>query len=410
MDKKVIIAILAAAIIVVAAVGIFMGTGDKDNDDKPTGETVTDALGREVEIPSNLDRGIITLGSNGPLRFASMFDVIDDIIEVDKGDVTDAKNGRAYSYAFAYDRLDVETQTHADNKLESATVEIIGEKNPSLIITSNSVWNNNAENFKILEKKCTIVVLMDQQMQYMCDENGKLSEYMTFNINILGKVLNKEDRAKELISGIEGIIQDIMKNKGDTDTKVYVAGVTINGSNPLNTTFPIYLPFNINGVKNAYDLGSTANKAELRIEDFTKMDIDMIVVDPSSSDQIKGNMNSQLVMQYIHGINNDSDKSNDIPIYITVPIVWDSINYDCALASAYYTSYLVYGNLTHDQVEEKIRNIFNVFYGEENAKYVFDDMEAFFAAKSAGASQKMPFLGEVVILKNDDGSYSFGAA
>lgn len=403
-----IVAAIAVLIIVIAAVGAFTVLSGNDDKASEGGNTVTDALGREITIPENTENGIVTVGSTGPLRFASMFDVYNDIIEVDKGDITDSKNGRAYSYAFDYYRMDYKTQSHADNALDASTAESIAKKNPSLIITNQSVWNNYTVNFELLSKQCTVVVLKDQQMKYMTSEDGGLADYFEFNVNLLGKVLKKEKRAEEIVSGIENILKDLRSYNGTSETRVYVAGVTISGSNPLNTTFPAYIPFSLTGITNAYNLGSTANKVVITEEEVALLDMDMIVVDPSSSDKINGNLSSQYVLKYVYGINNDSDPTNDIPIYITFPIVWDSINYDCALASAYYLSHLVYGKLTLDEVKEKVQHIFDVFYGEENSEHIYEDMESFFVTKSSGASQKMPLPGEVRIAYDSaNGMYYF---
>lgn len=401
MDKRYIAIIAVLVVVIAGAVAWFaIPRGNDDVNHNPDGETVTDALGREVVIPSTLENGIVTIGSSGPLRFASMFDVYDDIIEVDKGDITDSRNGRGYSYAFEYFRLDPKTQSHADNALDAKTAESIHEKNPSLVITNEGIWNKDQVNFELLASDCTVVVLKDQQMQYMTDDQWGLADYFEFNVNLLGKVLDKEDRAKEVIAGIEDIIKDLRSYNGASDIRVYVAGVTISGSNPLNATFPKYIPFTLNGITNAYNLGSTANKVELTEEQFTKLGMDMIVIDPSSSDKIK-NTSSQYVLRYLYTINNDSDPSNDVPMYITFPIVWDSINYDCALASAYFTSHLVYGKLTLDDVKEKVQHIFDVFYGEENAKHILDDMESFFIAKSSGAGQNMPLFEQVKVVYDE---------
>ncbi len=411
MDKKSsLLAIAVVAVVAIAAVAVAFNGGGSDKDSSESDDIVVDALGRKVTIPENLDRGIVTIGSSGALRFVSMFDVYDHIIEVDEGDITDSKNGRAYSYAFAYDKLDVKTQSHPDSKLETETMEKIGNKNPALVVTMESVWNGYSTNFSILAERCPVIVLKNQEMKFMTDDEGSLAEYFKFNVNILGKVLDKEDRAKEIISGVEGIIKDIASIGNGSDLRFYVAGVTISGSNTLNTTFPTYMPFSINGITNAYDLGSTDNKVVLTVERFTTLDIDMIVVDPSSSDKIKGNNDSQYVLEYVYRLNNDSNPSNDIPIYITVPIVWDSINYDCALASAYYTASLAYGNMTVEQVEEKIDHIFEVFYGAENSKNVFEDMKSFFVQKSTANGQEMPVLGEVVIKHDSSKGYYFAAA
>ena len=402
MQSKAVLAIAVAVVVIIAGIGAFMLLNNNGNNDSPTGE-VTDALGRTIKIPSDLDNGIVTIGSTGPLRFASIFDVYDRIIEVDKGDITDNKNGRAYSYAYPYDKLDVETQSHADNKLESATVESIGKKNPSLVITSAGVWNNYAENFQTLAKKVTVVVLKDQQMQYMT-EDGKLAEFITFNIELLGKVLKMESRATEVIDGINGIIADIASLKGTSDRSIYVAGVTISGSNTLNTTFPRYIPFDLTGSKNAYAGGSTESKVVLSPEEVAKMDIDMIIIDPSSSDKVK-EQDSQAVLSYLYGL----DESERPDMYITVPIVWDSINYDCALASAFVVTYLNYqGSLTLEQLEQKVVNVFKTFYGTHGDN-VLKDMKTFFEGKSSSNGQEMPIFQEVEVVKNGD-MYALAAA
>ncbi len=131
------------------------------------------------------------------------------------------------------------------------------------------------------------------------------------------------------------------------------------------------------------------------------MDIDMILIDPSSSDKISV-QDSQLVMKNIY------DQGASAPkMYITVPIVWDSINYDCALASAYVVAYLNYGGFTEEQLREKVNNVFTVFYGDHGAN-VLKDMSDFFVGKSTANGQVMPLFKEVTI--EHDSEYKFVAA
>lgn len=405
MNSKSIV-IMMAAMVVLGGIGGLLVLKNNNDDGNPGDMADRDAVGRKIVVPENLDGGIVTIGSSGPLRFASMFDVFDNVIEVDKGDITDSRNGRAYSYAYNYKDLNVDTQSHPDNKLETETVESIAKRGPSLVITTEGVWNGSNTNFEILAKRCNIVVLKNQQMNNLV-KDGELADYFSFNVSVLGKVFKKESRATEILDGVKSIARDIGSLAGASDgKKVYVAGVTYQGSNPLNTTFPNYLPFTLNGVKNAYNGTETGDKIVLKVEDMAGMDIDMVVVDPSSSDKISAE-DSQKVLEYFYGINNDEDPSNDVPFYITVPIVWDSINYDCALASAYYIEHLVYGSLTIEQVKKKINGIFQLFYGV-HGKDVLKDMAEFFVDKSAGNGQEMPILEKVSIDKNGE-KYSFSA-
>ena len=402
MKSKIIVIVIVAAV-VLAAVGVFIITqndGSDDNRPNTAGQKVTDAVGRTVTVPETLENGIVTVGSSGPLRFVSCFDVFDLIVEVDKGDVTDSKNGRAYSYAYQYDSL---TRYHADNALESGTTESIGNLNPSLIIVQESVWNNFTENCNVLASKCTLVVIKSQSMTTMWDTNYGLSKDMEDTFNLLGTLLGKEKRATEIINGIESILKDIRSLKGTSSDNVYVAGVTINGSNTLNTTFPVYMPLTLIGGNNAYNGGSTDSRVTMNVEAFTSMDIDMMVIDPSSSDKMI-EQDSQNVLKYIYGLNNNANSDDDVALYVTVPIVWDSINYDCSLASAYYITHLLYNTLTHDEVVEKINNIFTVFYGDDGEN-VLEDMSKFFVNKSSANNVELPLLEEVKITIKDGKYY-----
>ena len=401
MNTK-IITIAVVAVLAASAVGVYLITqSDKDQTHPNTaGQKVTDAVGRTVTVPDTLKNGIVTVGSSGPLRFLSCFDVYNLVIETDKGDVTDSKNGRAYSYAYAYDKLE---KHHPDNALESGTAEAIGNLNPSLIVVQESVWNNFIDNCRVLASKCTLIVIKGQSMTTMWDSNYKLSADLTNTFRLLGTVLGKEARAAEIISGIESILSDLRSLKGQSPLDVYVAGVTINGSNTLNTTFPIYMPLTLIEGKNAYKGTSTDSRIVLRIEDFAAMNIDRVVIDPSSSDKM-AEQDSQLVLENLY----KRSPGNQPKIYVTVPIVWDSINYDCALASAYYLTYLLYGTLTHSQVVEKINKIFTTFYGNNGTK-VFSGMTEFFKQKSSANNVELPLLEEVKI-KQEGGKYYIVAA
>ncbi|MCL2148528.1 MAG: hypothetical protein FWH47_04245 [Methanomassiliicoccaceae archaeon] len=404
MNKTAAIAIAAA--LLVAGIGAYVVTqGDDGGGHRPdtAGQQVVDAVGRTVTVPDTLEGGIVTVGSTGPLRFLSCFDVYDLVIEVDEGDVKDRKNGRAYSYAYPYDKL---TRYHADNALEAGTAEAIGNLNPSLVIIQESVWNGYMANCVALSSKCTVAVIKAQDLAVMWDDGYKLSKDLVDTFNLLGTLLGKEGRAAEVIGSIESILADIRSLTGVSTEDVYVAGVTISGSNALNATFPIYLPLSLVGGVNAYKDDVIPGRVVVNHDKFSNMDIDLVVIDPSSSDKI-AEQDSQLVLEYLYK-RNGGDPADRVRLYVTVPIVWDSINYDCVLASAYYMAHILYGVLTHDEVVERIGGVFAAFYGEEGEN-VFKDMSDFFVQKSAENGAELPLLGEVEIV-HEGGAYRIVAA
>ncbi len=383
-------------------------SGDKDSADSQSDSAqgkgsagaavLTDAAGRTVAIPENLDNGIITIGGTGPLRFLSIFDLFDKVIEVDKGDVTDSKNGRAYSYAYPYDSFGPE-KYHPDNKLESETVERIGQKSPSLIITQKRVYDKYTDHFDLLGEQFPLIVIPNQSMTDLWNDQYELQDWYVEAVNLIGSATKKEDRAKEHIQDVNAILADIRSLTGESDKRVYVAGLTWQGSNELTTTFPSYLPLMLTGAINAHG-GDEKSRVVMDPEAVTGIDMDYMVIDPSSSNKLS-TPNSQLIMEWLYKRNNDNDPSNDIRLFATLPMVWDHANYDCVLAGAYFLNHLVYNTLSIEEVEAKIQNVFEAYYGE-NGRNVLGGMKLFFQGKSSAYGVELPLLRELKIVQADD--------
>ncbi|MBN2653046.1 MAG: ABC transporter substrate-binding protein [Spirochaetales bacterium] len=379
----------------------FFGCTKDEDAQNGSKRTLTDAVGRVVEIPDDIDNGIVTIGSRGPLRFLSIFNIFDKIIEVDKGDVTDKKNGRAYSYAFGYDSFD-SSMHHPDNQLESETVEKIGAKNPSLIIVEDPTYKSFQKNCEILAKKFPLIVLPPQSLVEMWDNEYSLASWYCQAVNSIGSAIGQEDRAKNFLAEVNGIIQDIRTLIKASETKVYVAGLTWRGSNELNTTFPTYLPLDLIDGANAHG-GDEKTRVEMDPEDVTLLDIDYFVIDPTSVDKLS-TPNSQLILKWLYLRNSDNDSSNNIKIFATLPMIWDSANYDCILAGAYYLAHILYGTLTKEEAEQKIEEVFTTYYGE-NGKKVLPRMKEFFTQKSESHGADLVPLNQLeVFYKN--GEYS----
>jgi ABC-type Fe3+-hydroxamate transport system substrate-binding protein len=402
--KNKILAILAVAILFAAGVGVIVLTRDNNNTKASGPQTVVDGAGRNVTVPTSLEHGIVTLGGVDPLRFISYLGAGDSVIEVDKGDVTDPKNGRGYSYAYNYTGLPY----HPDNALSGEDTERIGNLQPSLIVVGSNVYSAAKANVDLLAQTTSVVVLYSfSSTSPFWDANYKLNSTFSAQIVLLGKLLHRETRASQLISGIEGLFQDIRSNVGTSSIKSYVAGVTFQGSNPLDYTFPFYAPLVLINGTNVYTTPGTLARVQINVETFPVLDPDVVLIDPSSSDKLS-DANSQLVMKYIFGVNNDTDASNDIRMYSVIPIVWDGTNWDCAVAASYYLEHIIYGKFTMEEVRSKITAAFQVFYGS-NGTGVLDSMSQFFVSKSTNNGVELPLLGEVKVTY-EGGKYLFKRA
>lgn len=379
---------MAAALVAASAFACSAGGEAAAGPSRP--EFVVDAAGRTVAIPASLDGGIITVGSAGPLRFLSLFDAFERVIQVDKGDVTDGKHGRAYSYAYAYDDFPPD-RYHADNKLEAETVERIAARQPSLIIVQKSVYDGYKDHCELLAARFPVLVLPAQSLTELWDENYELAPWYRDAVRMLGAALGAEGRADGHIRDMDAMLADVRSLVGLSDKRVYVAGLTWQGSNELTTTFPIYLPLALAGGRNAY-AGSELGRVIMDVEAIANIPMDYMVIDPSSSDKLSA-PNSQLILAWLYGRNSDGDPSNDIRIFITLPMVWDGANYDCVIAGSYFFAKLLYGALDDAALEGKIEGVFRAFYGERGAA-VYPAMRAFFEAKSRAYGVESPLLGE----------------
>lgn len=368
----------------------------KDGQTNLESEKVTrDGAGRTIVIPESLDGGIVTIGSSGPLRFLSIFDVFDYVVEVDKGDITDNKNGRAYSYAYPYDSFS-DNQWHPDNALESQTAEKIAKGKPSLIVVQKSVYTNYQENCDLLAQQFPLIVLPEQSMVDFFTEDFTLATWYQDTVHMLGIVLKKEERAGEHIQDVNALLSDIKNLRKTSDKKVYVAGLTWQGSNELTTTFPTYLPLMLSGGINAHG-GSETSRVVMDPEAITKIPMDYFVIDPSSSDKLSTS-NSQFILSWLYAKNTDNSATNDIRLFATIPMIWDSANYDCVLAGAYYLNHILYDTIDETELMQKIQDVFTAYYGAKG-KDVYQKMYDFFEEKSFMNKQEMPLLHELDVIK-----------
>ena len=388
------VAVIAIVVVAVAAYAISGWNGGSGTDDGDTGtETVIDSAGRTVQIPDSLDNGIVVIGSSqSPLRMLSMFDTYDLIIEVDQNEVNNPLNGRGY--AFAYDFTGM--RYHASNVLEGSTVQSIGESDPSLIIVSDKVYASYSANVELLAQYYpTYVINVD--LDIWDGSLGGISDEMADAITTLGALLGQEDRAGELVDGIDSIVKDIRSLVGESDLQAFLAGSNYNGTNTLNTTLAHYQPFEIAGINNAYK-GNETGKIEIPAAQIGNLDIDIVFLDPSTAEKYS-DPTSQAVMKYLY--------ENDIEIRCGFPVMGFGTNFDSVLVCSYYIAYCVYGGIGWDDLYEKMESVYTVFYGDAG-KGVLDAMISAYDNRIAQFGQDFqPFDSVEVVYSN--GTYRFVA-
>lgn len=411
MANKTVALIAVLAVVAVAGVGIYLFTADNSDTNPVAGTTFTDAAGREVKVPENIDNGIVTIGWYGSLRFVSYFDgMLQSIAGLENDDTltsTSTKGARTYHHAYDYSSKADKIKYTVRGGISQEDIEKIGNKGPSAIVVIKGIYDANKDSLNQLGNRFCLVVINNSETSKMFDENYKLLSWYTDNIRMLGKVFNKVDRGERHINEVNALLSDLRRYVTTSNDVCYIAGVTYSGSNNYNCTYPNYLPMKMVSGTNAYTGTETKDMVALDTEVVGSMRFNKMLIDPQSSDKIT-TTESQVVLKNVYLRNTDSDTTNDVRLYSVLPMVYCSTNYDLAICGGYYLAHLLYGTLTKEQLDKKIENVFKVYWGSASAN-MLSKVSVESDAKSAANGMELPFMTEVKIVL-DGGVYKIKKA
>lgn len=381
-----------AIVLVLLAGAVGFGTGytvyGGGSDQQTTG--VMDAAGRPVEIPESLDDGIVTVGVDA-LRFVSYFNLDEKVVMVDLRDKDAVQGGKAYQQAYGYNTNDNIT-SHSQNALYGQDVEDIENLGPSLVVVSRSVYASHEVNCEILSRVVPLVVIYELSEDSFMTDDYTLTDEFVSQIELLGMVLQKGDRAQELIEGINGFfahIRGLVEDYNSTEA-VYLAGTAVSGPKTLDWTVGNFASLELVGGINAYTESTSPVAVGLGPEKVNTLDFDIVFVDPTSYNMIEGSKDSTDVLAGF------SDSGVDI--HVMIPYFWFGCNFDNVIANAYYLAYVLYdGIYNQTAMLGYINDVYEFFYGEDGAE-VFTKMDAFFT----NATVSLPLLTQVEVVGTGD--------
>ncbi len=360
MNKK--YAIIGTIIIVVAVIGGLSVTssgnlGIEDNsEDKEKTDTiiVTDMVGREVEVPKKVDE-IVGLEA-GALRLITYLNSTDRVVGVEQFEKND-QIGRPYIYAHSKlsDLSSVGPQHGGDPE------QIVAQE-PDVIF-----WTYATEaDAEDLQEKTGIPVIA---LKY--GDLGAHRETVYDGLRTMGKVLDKEERAEEVIKYIQSTIQDLENRTEDIPSErkpeAYVGGVCYRGSHGIVGTEPKYAPFQFVNAKNPTDnlgMEHAMVSPEKLVHDWNP---DVIFVDEGSY---------SLVMEDLKEPEFKNLKAvQDENVYGVLPQSYYTHNFGTVLADSYYVGKILYPQNFNDIIpEQKADEIYEELVGEP----VYDNIETDF--------------------------------
>ncbi|MBQ2772328.1 MAG: ABC transporter substrate-binding protein [Methanocorpusculum sp.] len=367
--KKYLPIILAVA----AMFAVVLTAGCVTTDSPQSGEgmvTITDAFGREVTIPENPEK-IAVVGS-GSMRYFIYLGLDTDMFVA-----VDAQDGRLYSYSFEQRPYALAHPELKEKQAVGPTKGVVD--NEKLLMSGAEVLfmggstSSNAEVANEIQEKTGIPVVMFYVGNYVTD-----SEEIQDSLLMLGEILGKEQRAKDLIAYFDAVEDDLQKRvKGlSADETVYVGGVAYNGVHGLDGTDPTYYPFAVLNLKNAASEVSSVSQtgyAQISKEKLLEWDPDFIIVDLATLTAAEGGALVELK-------NDPSYKEltavKNNMVYTVNPHTAMNVNHETTLANAYFIGKLLYPEQFEDiDPVKKADEIYSFVVGEPVFELLKENVE-----------------------------------
>jgi iron complex transport system substrate-binding protein len=339
MEKNKVYVIMAIAIVIIAAIGVvYILTNKGDNEASET--TVTDALGRRVNIPEQID-SVYCLGACS-LRLVSYFEAVEKVQAIETAGTFNTRDDQTY-YLINKAKFSMLPQV-AD------TAEAILALNPSVIITSLAEDTAAADNLQT--QTSTPVYVINADLEF--------GEAFYNQITSLGTLFGEKDRAAELNDGIAQMISDITSKATTASTEsAYACGMFYYGGASFLKGSGNYLPFDYCKVTNAIEPAANGQPYVITLETLIAANPDYIFID---SIGLSGTIDS--INEYIStntGLNDVSAVKNN-NIYSTMVYKCYGTNWDNQLVNAYYVASIMNGKLYSWNFEDKANQIIELFY------------------------------------------------
>ena len=353
---------LSLILAVAAILAVVLTAGCVTTDSPQSGDgmvTITDAFGREVTIPENPEK-IAVVGSGSMRYFVYLGIDLDDVCAVDYQDSAlniQTVNLRPYALANP-EILEIPEVGPAKGVVDNEKLLMSGAD----ILFMGGASSSNAEVANEIQEKTGVPVVMFFTGNYVTD-----SEKIQDTLLMLGEILGKEKRAKDLIAYFDAVEADLKKrvNGLSADETVYVGGVSYNGVHGFDGTDPTYYPFTILNIKNvASEISSVSQTgyAQVSKEKILEWDPDFIIVDLSTLTAAEGGALVELK-------NDPSYKEltavKNSMVYTVNPHTSMNVNHETTLANSYFIGKLLYPEQFEDiDPVKKADEIYTFVVGE----------------------------------------------
>ncbi len=328
-------------------------SGCNSENEKPETITITDMIGRTVEVPTQINR-VVCIGA-GSLRLYSYIGDMEKLVAVEQCEGNDNLISiRPYQMVHntLFKSLIAEGNVcGTGGPTGSAEAEKIITCNPDIIF---SIYVSDAVAMDTLQTQTgTPVVTVSYGNVEAFDQNVLTS------ITLMGKILNREERALEVTTYIKNLTDDLHSRtrdiKEEDKDSVYLACQSNYGLHGFQSSTANYSLFKATNVKNVLDEnGYTGYSKEIDLEAIMIMDPDIIIIDAGGLNILK----QEYALSDKAKIFNSLKAFKNGEVYLIMPYNAYYTNLEIAYCDAYYIGKSIYPDAFSDiDIDQKANEI-----------------------------------------------------
>lgn len=351
------VCICAIALIFAAALLTGCNSNESSSSSNAEAQTITDMRGRSVEVPANLER-IVAVGC--ALRPVCYLQAEDMVVGVE---ASEQEDNVSCAYRHVNHDLFASLPVIGDGGSSGVTIneEALMEAAPQLVIC-DSLSADEADN---LQQKTGIPFVCLDQPETVFDD-----KYYN-NLELLGKVLGKEERATEVVNYIKEVDNDLEQRSAASENAdnntAYAAGISFRGGHGFDGTEANFQPFVACNIDNVADGHGSDGPFTIDLETVSAAQPDYIFMECGNLPLIKENYNTNPA--YYQALKAVQDGHT----YSLISYRFYSTNVELALANCYQVGAMVYPDSFSDvDPTEKLDEISEFFLGEK----LSDDLAA----------------------------------
>jgi len=334
---------------------------------------VQDLLGREVTVPENLTR-VVAIGP-GALRLLCYLGATDLLVGVEESERSWGLTGR--DYAMAYGRLFENLPVVGPGGPgRPPAPELLLAARPQLILMSPT-YAEMYDPDRLQEETGAAVLVTGYTTSMAVSEVEGLENMLL----ALGRALERERRAGELVGFIENVRSDLGRRlKGVTSyPKFYIGATSYKGAQPFTTSVVPHLSVSLLGIRSLADNVATGTPPSVSFEYLLQEQPEVVFIDEGNLATVRQDFQK------------DPAKYRQLQafqtgrVYGLLPYNYYATNFTVALADAYYLGKVLFPERFGDvDPAAKADEIFRAFLGSplysqyENSYGGFISLSSFF--------------------------------